>query len=428
MQSTLTDSSSTLASPAPALLTSAPHVAYWDRENDQEMVCTAVRQETHDVKTFTFRARDTRYFSFAAGQYFSFDFEIDGERVNRCYSVSSSALMPHAITITVKRVAGGTVSNWLHDHLQVGSVVQAMGPLGTFQLPAQTQDRFLFISGGAGITPVMSMLRTLADAQQHPDIVFFHAGRGLQDLVFEAELRLRARSTPNLRVFFLPEQVQPSDGHTGLSGRINAALLSLAVPDLAERKVLCCGPTPFMQAVRKLSGELGVPAGRYQEENFGAADAVSQATAAIAHAATAAPVAASVASPAVAYAPAAAPVAPAAPAPVAAPLAAEVACPAPVEQSPAVADAGQKTFVLHFAQQQKTLEVASNINLLGAMRQAGLHIPSSCGEGLCGTCKTKLVSGQVDMVHNGGIRQREIQAGFFLPCCSTPLTDLVVDR
>ena len=417
MQSTVLNESAGIAGASPSLLTSTPQVPYWDRENDQDLVCTEVRQETHDVKTFTFRAQDARYFGFAAGEYFSFDFDINGERVSRCYSVSTSALKPHTFSVTVKRVAGGTVSNWLHDHLQPGSTVRAMGPLGHFKLDTAADDKYLFISGGAGITPVMSMLRTLGDAHHYPDIVFFHAGRSPQDLVFEDELRQRARSTPNLRVFFLPERADARDGYTGLTGRISQALLALAVPDLAERMVLCCGPAPFMQATRTLSAQMGVPAARYLEENFGAADAAAQATAAIAHAAS----------------PATSAPALRATADTAGPACRTEASPNTAPNTPPVApldapQAAEAVFSLNLLQQQKTVAIASNTHLLGAMRQAGLHIPSSCGEGLCGTCKTKLVSGQVDMQHSGGIRQREIDAGFFLPCCSTPRSDLVIDR
>lgn len=282
--------------------------------------------------------------------------------------------MPHSISVTVKRVAGGAVSNWLHDTLVPGTAVRAMGPSGSFRLEGAAKDKYLFITGGSGITPVMSMVRTLADARQYPDIVFFHAGRSPQDLVFADELRWRARTTPNFRLFFLPESAAVGDDHTGVTGRVNQALLSMVVPDIAQRKVMCCGPTLFMQAVRELSAQAGVPADAYCEENF-------------------------------------------------TPPVADI----PATQAP-VAQAGGTMFQLNLAKQDKYIAISSEANILNTMRQAGVSIPSSCGEGECGTCKTKLVSGKVHMEHNGGIRQREIDAGFFLPCCSTPLSDLVVDR
>lgn len=385
-------------------LTSIQHIPYWSRESDQDMVCTDVRAETHDVKTFTFRSREDRYFSFMAGQYFSFDFDIDGQCLSRCYSVSTSALMTHSISVTVKRVEGGSVSNWLHEKLTPGTAVRAMGPSGKFTLDGNPEDKYLFITGGAGITPVMSMVRTLSDARKFPNIMFFHASRSTQDLIFEDELRWRAKTTPNFRLFFLPERTEDGTPHAGIAGRVNEALLSMVVPDLVQRRIMCCGPAPFMRAVRELATKLGVPVNQYFEENFAGGDVgaatpqhapSSSSPAGTAQVAAAAETSAHVAST----------------------VAAKVAAPI-----------AENTFQLKLVKQDKTIAVASKDKLLDAMRQSGLHIPSSCGEGLCGTCKTKLVSGQVHMEHAGGIRQREIDAGFFLPCCSTALSDLVIDR
>ncbi len=97
-------------------------------------------------------------------------------------------------------------------------------------------------------------------------------------------------------------------------------------------------------------------------------------------------------------------------------------------QSPVTSTEGAATFKVTFAKQGKTLNVSVDQTVLSAARQGGLKLPTSCGNGVCGTCKSKLLIGQVDMKHEGGIRQREVDAGFFLPCCSKPLTELVIDR
>ena len=87
-----------------------------------------------------------------------------------------------------------------------------------------------------------------------------------------------------------------------------------------------------------------------------------------------------------------------------------------------------KTFRVEFAKTRRVIECPENMFVLEAARKAGLRLPSSCTKGLCGTCKSKLVSGTVDMKHAGGIRQREIDAGMTLLCCSKPTSDLVVER
>ena len=94
-----------------------------------------------------------------------------------------------------------------------------------------------------------------------------------------------------------------------------------------------------------------------------------------------------------------------------------------VEQQPV-----QQIYRVEFSKQRRMLQVSSDQTVLAAAKKGSIRLPSSCSNGMCGTCKSKLVSGSVGMNHNGGIRQREIDAGMFLPCCSKPLSDLVIDR
>ncbi len=100
----------------------------WTSDDEETLVCCQVRQETHDVKSFFFRSPQGRAFVFEPGQFVTLELEIDGERINRCYTISSSPTRPHTISITVKRVPGGKVSNWLHDNLQAGASVRVLGP------------------------------------------------------------------------------------------------------------------------------------------------------------------------------------------------------------------------------------------------------------------------------------------------------------
>ncbi|KQY11462.1 hybrid-cluster NAD(P)-dependent oxidoreductase [Rhizobium sp. Root482] len=360
-------------STTPAASSAAGAARIWSREDDDILVCVDVHQETHDVKTFTLACPEGKHFGFEAGQYFLFDFELGGGIESRCYSISSSPHRKNAFSITVKRVAGGKVSNWLHDTLQVGSRVKANGPLGIFARPRGTGGKLLLLSGGSGITPVMSMVRELADSCEPADIVFLHAGRSPKDLIFREELSFLAKRIKGLRLYMLPEVLAGEPSWPGLSGRISAELMALTVPDIAERTVLCCGPAPFMAAARKVVSDLGVPVSNYIEESFDAAVL-------------------------------------------------DEAPPAPAEM-PQVA-----LFQVEFAKQSRKIEISGEQTILSCAKKAGVRIPSSCANGVCGTCKSKLLSGAVDMKHNGGIRQREIDAGLFLPCCSRPLSDLVIDR
>jgi 3-phenylpropionate/trans-cinnamate dioxygenase ferredoxin reductase subunit len=91
-------------------------------------------------------------------------------------------------------------------------------------------------------------------------------------------------------------------------------------------------------------------------------------------------------------------------------------------------DADAPQFSVSFAKTGREIACGAAQHVLDAARQAGVRLPASCTQGMCGTCKVRLVSGQVDMKHNGGIRQREIDQGMVLLCCSKPLSDLVIDK
>jgi 3-phenylpropionate/trans-cinnamate dioxygenase ferredoxin reductase subunit len=350
-----------------------PGARFWDREADAELLCVDVRAETRDMATFTFVGPDRPLFSFDPGQYFTFEIPFEDGIEHRCYSISSSPLRPASIAITVKRTDGGRVSNWLHDRLKPGDTLRALGPVGQFTPPpGDTAGKLLLLSGGSGITPMMSIARAYADACLNPDIVFLHAARTQADFAFRDELLAMTSRPGPFRLVLLPETTGMGETFAGPCGRLSPGLLQALVPDCAERRVMCCGPAPFMAAARTMCVEQGVPPGRYQEESFDFAEEAGDGAA------------------------------------------------------PEVA--GATKFSVTFSRQARTIPVSAGQSILAAARAQGIVLPSSCANGLCGTCKSKLLGGEVEMRHNGGIRQREIDAGLILPCCATPLSDVVIER
>src|SRR5699024_7722472 len=276
-------------------------------------------------------------------------------------------------TITVKRVAGGPVSNHLHDAVAVGDRLHADGPYGLFSTSFHPAEKHLFLSAGSGITPIMSMVRTLRarPSGEATEIVFVYSASSPADIIFRPELEQLAQ-VPGVRVEILCSRDSPIETWPGRRGRITAETLAEVAPDLRDRETFVCGPGGYMDAVRPLLFELG-SAGAH-EESFVFATAPS---ARLARAST---------------------------------------------QQAGTAHA------IDFSASGRTVVCEPGTTVLDAAHQAGLPVPSSCSEGMCGTCKSGLVSGEVEMNHAGGIRPTEIAAGKFLPCCSTPLTDLVVDR
>ncbi|MEM5312989.1 hybrid-cluster NAD(P)-dependent oxidoreductase [Paraburkholderia sp. JHI869] len=353
----------------------------WTSEVEETLVCCHVWQETHDVKSFFLRSPQGRTFSFEPGQFLTLELEIDGEAINRCYTISSSPARPHTISITVKRVPGGKVSNWLHDNLRPGVSVRVLGPAGEFTCARHPAPKYLFLSAGSGVTPLMSMSRAHHDLAEDRDIVFVHSARTPDDIIFARELELIASSRANFRTSFVCERVGARTDWSGVTGFLSLPLLKLIAPDFMEREIFTCGPAPYMKAVRDLLDEAGFARERYHEESFSFETLTADTE-------------------------------------------------APVEQPPAESESSVDTssYTITFAKSRREIQCGAQQTVLDAARQAGVRLASSCSQGMCGTCKVKLVSGQVEMKHSGGIRQREIDQGMALLCCSKPLSDLVVDK
>jgi ferredoxin-NADP reductase len=335
-----------------------------------ELEVRQIRAETRDVRTLVLAPDTPVRFAHRAGQYMTFDF--DGG--TRCYTLTSPPSRPELLTISVKRTPGGPVSTWLHERLRVGDRVRAHGPHGAFTLEDHPAAAYLLLSGGSGATPFMAMARTLHDRATDPDIVYLHSARNPQDLLFREELARIARDLPGFTALYQCEADDPLEAWPGFRGRLSAGLLAAAVPDVREREVLVCGPPPYMDAVRKILVELGCDPGRCHEERFTLDETASTA--------------------------------------------------------PAGGPAGDASgpFRIEFALSGRTVTCDQGTTLLAAAEAAGVPVPTSCRQGLCGTCKTPLRSGRVDLRHNGGIREREVRAGQTLLCCSRPLSDLVVER
>lgn len=347
-----------------------PHAIYWVDEFDGYLTCIGVVDVTHDVKSFSFEVPGPVWLRFLPGQYLTLRLLVGGQRVERCYTISSSPTRPDRLTITVKRVPDGVVSNWLHDHLQVGDILGASGPFGRFSNALHASDKYLFLTAGSGITPAMSMLRAMRDASDPADVVFVHSARTPDDIIFRDELEALAVEA-GVEIAILCEGDSASEEWAGLRGRLTMQALFEVAPDVLSREVFTCGPGPYLEAVRDLLVRLGADPARAHEESF--------------------TVGAGPASP-------------------------------DTEVEPT-----GTTFQVSFRRSGQVVECDSATTILEAAARAGVQLPSSCGEGMCGTCKLTMLSGAVDMQHAGGIRPREIQQDKILTCCSTPTADVALD-
>ncbi|MDR3418222.1 MAG: FAD-binding oxidoreductase [Nevskia sp.] len=225
--------------------------------NDIRARVVEVILETHDTRTFVL-APNRRWPGFQAGQHVALEVEIDGVRHHRTYSLSA-APGGRRLALTVKHQPGGRVSSWLHQRVRIGDVLKLSAPAGDFVLPEPLPSRLLMLGAGSGVTPLMSMLRTLRARNYGGEIVFLHSCRQPADAIFGSELKALAAAWPALRLVMHYSQEQ---------GRLDRTALQRLLPaDLSGCHGLLCGPHGFMDLVNAWWHERGAP-GALQQESF----------------------------------------------------------------------------------------------------------------------------------------------------------------
>lgn len=244
-----------------------PMVSYPD-SGDKPLVLTCVEREdlAKDFSTFWLEpTKGVELPNYQPGQHLPIQIEINGEYVARRYTLSSSPSRPGRYAISVKRVADGRISNWLHDNFRVGDSMVAQTPDGAFHL-GETTDKLLLLSGGSGVTPMLSMLRYLADHNEIKDVVFYHQCRTKADIPALAELKTLADKHSGLTVKIA--LTGENEVWTGLTGRLSAEHLT-HIAGLPERQVFVCGPEAFMNSSKELLLSNGVSEQHYHQETFG---------------------------------------------------------------------------------------------------------------------------------------------------------------
>ena len=351
-----------------ALIAQAPP---WDSVHTG-LRCVRMTDETCDVRTFHFVSEPERLVSYKPGQFMTIELMVAGRKVRRNYTIASSPSRPHLISITVKRIVGGLVSNWLHEHLTEGDTLQAVIANGKFNCWDICAPKVLMLSAGVGITPLMSMARWHTDLRDDVDVVFFHSARTPADIPFRRELDLL--QGPRFNVMITCTRPPAYEDWTGLRGRVDATMLTTAVPDFRERIVFMCGPESYMASMRATLCAAGCPDEQIHQESFGprfrgTADGT----------------------------PRMAPSAPAAEARVV------------------------------FARSQKEVACTTDEALLEVAERSGIEIPSSCRVGACGTCRVLKTSGVVTHEHLPGLSPAEEEQGYVLTCSSTAEGTVVLD-
>jgi glycine betaine catabolism B len=349
-----------------------------------ELRVAGIFQETATVKTFRMMMPNggPLPFDYLPGQYLGITLQINGKRVPRSYTISSSPTRTGTIEITVRRAANGYASHFLHDHIKTGDLLTIAAPAGKFVFTGADDKEVLLIAGGVGVTPLMGIIRYLTDRCWTGDIYLVFSVRQPTEVIFAAELHSLQARFPNLHVHITVADGDVKDllNWTGGRGRISAELIRSLVENVATAPVYICGPQPMMDAAHAMARDLGVPGERIHVEAF-----VS-------------------------------------------PVTSDVTGDDPdAEPTSPAASGGDALFQIRFAGSAIEGEGGTDLTVLEAAEECGVAIPFECRSGVCGQCKTKLLSGRVTMDATDALTKADRANGLILACQARPVTAIKVD-
>ncbi len=322
--------------------------------------------ETPDTVSLVLRVPDPlrEAFTYAAGQFCTFRVPIGGENLLRCYSMSSAPETDDDLTVTVKRVPGGAVSNWINDHVLAGDEIETTCPAGVFRAAEPTTDLVMF-AAGSGITPVISLVKS-ALASTKTRVRLLYANRDHESIIFRETLEALSTDHPDRLVV-----VHHLDVEHGIPDQRSVEnFLGNRLPRGAQ--FFICGPAPFMELTEGALLGNGIDPADIHVERFSPAGGPT-----------------------------------------------DVAEPGP-DSADAVDPAGAATVTIELDGRTESTSHRPGTTVLQVARETGLTPPYSCESGSCATCIARLVDGAVTMRVNDALTDDEVDDGWILTCQSVP--------
>ncbi len=349
----------------------------------------AVQPDTAEavVVSFDVPAELRDAFAFTQGQYLTLRSDIDGQDLRRSYSICAG-VDDGELRVGVRKVRGGVFSQWINAHLKPGDTVQVMAPQGRFFVPLDPAARrhHVGIAGGSGITPILSIMKTVLAREPLSRFTLVYGNRQLQSTMFKEEiedLKNRYMQRLVLQHVFSDEHTDAPLNHGVMNREKIGEFLASVVPAAQIDHVFVCGPFQMNDEAEAALLAAGVPEERIHIERFGVALPADT---------------------------------PAGTAPGGA-----------VVHAPQPGDAEQARIVIVRDGLRREIPFRKGQpSILDAASAAGLEVPYSCTSGVCGTCRAKVVEGEVRMERNFALDKKEVAAGFVLACQAHPLTDRVV--
>lgn len=332
--------------------------------------------ENENAKTYYLEAnaekgtKSLAYFS--AGQYLSIELEIGKMKLNRPYSLASSPkeALEGTYMLTIKRVDGGLASNYILDNWAVGTEVTASEPLGTFTYePLRDAKTVIGLAGGSGITPFRSLAKAIVDGNEDAELVLLYGTNTLKEAIFQEEFKELEKLSPK---FKLVNVLSAEDKDGVEKGFITAELIKKYAPE--QYSIFMCGPQAMVNFVDKEIEKLNLRKKFVRHELFG-----------------------------------------------------EYFNPDKEEDYPTNVN---PTFniTVRIAGEEQTIVANANDSILRSLEKNGIKSPAHCRSGECGWCHSHLISGEIYAPKSvDGRREADLIYGYIHPCCSFPLSDLVIE-
>ena len=341
---------------------------------------TDIHHTIRDAVVLTLKPEDPSAFDFTQGQYLTFSRDFDGTELRRNYSICAG-LDDGILQIGIKKVDGGAFSTFANTQLQVGDTLHAMPPQGKFfsAIEPDNAKNYLGFAGGSGITPVLSILKTVLKREPKSTFTLVYANRAVNTIMFREELEdLKNLYMGRLTIIHMLESGQDIDLFTGRIDQDKCeALFKQWIDVTAIDTAFICGPEPMMLAIADSLKNHGLETGQIKFELFSESQQGRLA-----------------------------------------------------KQEMAKRGEGQSgtevTVIIEGARRSFTMTKGQSV--LEAAVENSLDAPFACKAGVCSTCMGKVVEGEVEMLSNHALEDYEVEQGYVLTCQSYPLTDkLVID-
>jgi ferredoxin-NADP reductase len=327
-------------------------------------------QETPSTKTFRLVAEDKYLPPFQAGQYISLFLDIKGIRTSRPYSISSQPNQIGFYDITLRRLQGGLVSNFLLDQIRVGDPLKSSGPQGHFyHNPLYHEKTMVCIAGGSGITPFMSMIREIVECGIDQNVFLFYGNKCTDDVIFHQELlRISERFD---RIRYIPVIEDPGADYTGKCGLITADLIQEATGHISGKTFFLCGPQGMYDFCIPALERMGIRKQSIRRELYGP--------------------------------------------------------PVDICKDPGwPKHVAANDFFTVTIKNGKSIQAPAKDPLLVSLEKGGIVLPSICRSGECSMCRVKILSGSVFQPPGTPVRKSDRKYGYVHACVSYPLEDLEI--